>query len=373
MNRREFLALSFAAAIAGKAAAAPANEPGEWRNKQSGMAYRRLGRTGYMISEVVMGGNLISPTNYEHVLMALDHGLNYLDTAPAYGRLKSENGYAQVVKARKRDSFFLNTKVSDLVTNRGDLYDTIYESLAASEQKKWDTRVADEIARLGAFQPDYIGDYFDGQRPGMEQAVRANLMEKEYGRRIDRGKNYRQLILDSVDKSLKRLGTDYLDLLACPHAVSTAAELETHPEMFEAFDVLRKAGKVRHFSLSAHNDPAAVLDAAVRTGQYSAAMVAYNIINHRFVDASLQRAHKAGMGVIAMKVARPVHNGRNRGIVDPPERIAKANAAVPGPMKVPHKAYLFALRNPNLSAVISEMGTAEITKDNLPLATPKPI
>ena len=33
-------------------------------------------------------------------------------------------------------------------------------------------------------------------------------MEREYGHLVDREKNYRQLILDSVDQSLSRLGTD---------------------------------------------------------------------------------------------------------------------------------------------------------------------
>src|SRR6476661_6363683 len=98
-SRREFLAASASAALAQilstKADAAPAGTAGEWRNRQAGVAYRRLGRTGYMISEVVMGGNTITPDNYEHILEALDMGLNYLDTAPAYGKGRSEQGYAR--------------------------------------------------------------------------------------------------------------------------------------------------------------------------------------------------------------------------------------------------------------------------------------
>ena len=108
LSRRELMLMP---ALALKANAAPAGR-GEARNKQEGMAYRRLGRTNFLISEVVMGGNTISPTNYDHVLRALDMGLNYLDTAPAYGNLKSELGYAQVLKARPRDQFFLNSKIS---------------------------------------------------------------------------------------------------------------------------------------------------------------------------------------------------------------------------------------------------------------------
>ena len=62
-TRREFLG-SMALAAAG---------PAEWRNRQSAMAYRRLGRTNYMISEFVCGGNTISPTNHEHVETHSDH------------------------------------------------------------------------------------------------------------------------------------------------------------------------------------------------------------------------------------------------------------------------------------------------------------
>src|SRR6478752_692412 len=149
-NRREFLAAS-AAALAGilatKADAAPAGAAGEWRNRQSGVAYRRLGRTGFMISEVVMGGNTIGPDSYEHILQALDLGLNYLDTAPAYGRGRSEQGYARVIGSRPRDKFFLNSKVSLWDVNRGKLYRTIYDSLSDAEKKKIDAQVNEEIER----------------------------------------------------------------------------------------------------------------------------------------------------------------------------------------------------------------------------------
>ena len=48
------------------------------------MAYRRLGRTNMMISEVVSGGDPITPDNYKHLAKAIERGLNYLDMAPAY-------------------------------------------------------------------------------------------------------------------------------------------------------------------------------------------------------------------------------------------------------------------------------------------------
>jgi sugar phosphate isomerase/epimerase len=64
----------------------------EWRNKQPEMRYRRLGRTGFMISEIVCGGDPIAPDNNRHVEMAIEMGLNYLDTAPALGGRKERDG-----------------------------------------------------------------------------------------------------------------------------------------------------------------------------------------------------------------------------------------------------------------------------------------
>jgi predicted oxidoreductase len=53
-------------------------------------------------------------------------------------------------------------------------------------------------------------------------------------------------ILESVDGSLKRLKTDYLDILLL-HRPDTLVEPE---EVAEAFDILERSGKVRHFGVS---------------------------------------------------------------------------------------------------------------------------
>ncbi len=328
------------------------------------MAYRQLGRTGFMISEIVMGGNTISPTNYEH-------GLNYLDTAPAYGRTQSELGYAKVIASRPRDKFFLNTKISDWDNNRNKLYADIYASLPESDQKRLKSKANEEIERRKALVPDYFCHYFRGQDTELHAAALANAMAKEYGGKIDRQKNYKQLIFDSFEASLKRLGTDHTDLLMCPHGACTPYEVLNHHEIFEAFEKLKKDGKVRYLGLSAHNDPGGVLEAVVKAKVYSVAMVAYNIVNHGYVDAALASAHKAGLGVIAMKAAKPLFGGRGAVGPDDPARQKLVHDAVPGPLKVPQKAYLWNLRNSNLSGVISELITAPMVEDNLPLAAPK--
>lgn len=56
-------------------------------------------------------------------------------------------------------------------------------------------------------------------------------------------------ILESVDGSLKRLGTDYIDVLLL-HRPDTLFEPE---EVCEAFDILKSNGKVRNFGVSNEN------------------------------------------------------------------------------------------------------------------------
>ena len=192
LRRRDFLALSSAAAasviLPGEAGAAAATAE-EWRNKQSGMTYRRLGRTGAMVSSVGMGGDDIRPDNNDFVLWAVDHGLNYFDTAPNYGNGASERGFADVLKARGRDKIFQNTKVN-LFPNRTMVFQRFFSSLPEAEQTQIRDQVAEEIAKRGLENPDYLGPYFTGQASGLRAAMIANLLQEKYPDKIDRQKEY---------------------------------------------------------------------------------------------------------------------------------------------------------------------------------------
>ena len=374
-NRRDFFrsgtSAALVAALRRKADAGNAGEAPEWRNRNPEMAYRRLGRTNYMISEIVCGGNTIAPDNYRHVEEAIERGLNYLDTAPAYGRGQSELGFAEVIAGSKRERVFLNTKVSVWDINRNEIFRKIYDGLSASEQTRIQGRMRDEIERRRSLDPDHICHYFGGQQRELEASLLSNAMESDYGDTIDRPEQYRDRVLDSVDRSLRALRTDYLDLLMVPHGASSAHEVTAFPEIFEAFEILRSSGKVRHFAFSAHSDPGGVLEGAVESGQYSAGMIAYNIVNRSYVDAALDRAREADVGVIAMKVARPCHHGRDNGQPNDPRRVAMIEEAVPGPLPVPQKCYLWALRDPRIAAVNSELKNSAMVAENLPLAAAK--
>lgn len=359
-TRRAFLAASAATAFAA-----------EWRNRQPRMEYRRLGRTGFQISAITFGTQQVRPGQTQPVEVALDMGLNYLDTAAAYGRGLSEEGLALVIAGAKRDRVFLTTKIQPWLHGRNALFAKIFESLPEPEQKRLKAEATEIMRDRRALEPDYMGGYFSGQRAVYEASILSNVMEKKYGGRIDRRAHHHDLILKSLDESLSRLKTDHVDILFCPHGANSSMEVTAFPEMFEAFEKLRKTGKVRHFGVSAHSDPAAVLEGAVKSGVYSMAMVAYNVVNHEFVNKALDTAHAADLGVVAMKAARMVHAGRapNARVDLPvtPDRLAKLDKAMPGSMPVPLKAYSWVLKDKRISAVNSEMTSVEMVRENLGL------
>lgn len=340
----------------------PAGEP-EWRNRQAGMKYRRLGRTGFMVSEIVCGGDPIAPDNHRHVQVAVERGLNYLDTAPSYNQGKSEAGYAEVLRQIGRERVFLTTKVSPLGNARNRAYQEIFAKLGRSDQETVLKAVADDIARRNATLPDYMGNYFGGQLREIEADALSDVLERRYPGRIDARATYAETMIRSVEESLKRLGTDYVDILMCPHGASSYAETQI-PEVHETFERLREQGKVRALGVSSHNDPAGVLRGAIASGVYSVAMVAFNVTNRAYMEPALAEAKKADFGVVAMKLAQAVFDP-DRSTTRRPERMALLDQVVPGDLGPYQKAYTFGLSNPNLSAVISNMVDETQVRENL--------
>jgi aryl-alcohol dehydrogenase-like predicted oxidoreductase len=375
LGRRAFLEGSLGAAVAvatasprqaGAAEPATAAAP-EWRNRQAGMRYRRLGRTGFMVSEIVFGGDPVAPDNRRHVEVAFERGLNYLDTAPAYGRGKSEEGYAHALRAVGRDRVFLTTKVSPLGGARNQAYQALFAGLTRAEQESVLKELAEDIRERAATLPTYMGNYFGGQLREIEQDALSDVLERRYRAKIDARATYSETMIRSVEESLRRLGTDHVDILMCPHGASSYAETQI-PEVHETFEKLRKEGKVRALGVSAHNDPAGVLRGAVTAGVYSVAMVAFNVANRAFVEPALEVAKRADLGVIAMKLAQAVFDP-DRSTTPRPERVALLDRIVPGDALNTHqKAYTFGLANPNLAAVVSNMVDEKQVLENLAVA-----
>jgi aryl-alcohol dehydrogenase-like predicted oxidoreductase len=379
VNRRAFLEASLAASTAlvlptslgawTPAGAPPLPQGGtvEWRNRQGGMKYRRLGKTGFMVSEIVFGGDPIAPDNRRHVEVAVERGLNYLDTAPDYGRGKSEEGYAEVLRAVGRDKVFQTTKVGRLGPSRNRAYLAIYEQLGRAEQEAVLKEVAKDLQERGATLPDYMGNYFGSQLREIETDALSDVMERRYRLKIDPRATYADVMVKSVDESLARLKTDYVDILMCPHGASSYAETQI-PEVHETFEKLKQQGKVRALGVSAHNDPAGVLRGAIKSGVYSMAMIAFNVSNRAYVEPALAEAKKADVGDVAMKLAQGVFDP-DRSTNRRPERAVVLDRLVPGELNIHQKAYTFGLSNPNLTAAISNMVNEQQVVENLMVAT----
>ncbi len=337
----------------------------EWRNKQSGMTYRQLGNTGLMISEVVNGGDPVRLDNLKITEIAMERGLNYLDMAPAYGRGECEESYGKIIdNSAKREKVFMTTKVSGYTNVRNRLYREIYNGLPASKQGYYQKKAAEMRAARNVDKPGYFITYWPGQPRSFEGTYLSNAMAADYAHKVEGSPKFREFILQSVEESLKRVGTDYFDILMCPHGAGSFEEVNIE-ETFTTFEKLKKDGKVRFLGVSTHNDPAGVLRAARETGQYEVAMVAYNIINGGYMEREIELAKESGMGIIAMKAAMAVATQHEALKPIPEWRIQKVERIVPGDMTPPVKAYLWALQNSNISAVISNLWNEQFVNENL--------
>lgn len=384
-SRRDFLqsalvqtAAGLTIATTGGAQSNPASFTGqlfkgevEWRNKQPGMHYRRLGRTGLMISEVVSGGDPITSSNYEHLNLALEMGLNYLDMAPAYSDGDCEIAYGKLLSgSAKRDKVFLQTKVSAYGELRNRLYKGVFDGLSSDKQQAIMARV-NEIKHTNlAEKPGYYLTYFPGQQNQFAGSYLSSAMMANYGDQVESKPELRQCIVDSLEGSLKRVGTDHFDLLMCPHGVNIADEMD-NPAIYETFSTLKKQGKIRFLGVTSHNDAAATLRKAAQLGHYDAVQMAYNVINAGYVDQAILEASAKNIGMIGMKTAHAVATHHKALQPIPQWRIDKINRVIAGNMKPPLKAYLWVLQNPHISAVNSNLWDETFVRENLALAGKK--
>lgn len=374
LSRRRLLQAG--ATLAGVPAVARAQAPvevkSEWRNRQGGMAYRRLGRTGLMVSEVLSGGDPIKLDNYRHLELALEMGLNYLDMAPQYAAGDCERAYGKLLGGvpAKRDRVFLTTKISGFTQMRERLYREIFDGLPADRQQAILGRARELRVERGVEKPGYYLTYFPNQRAQFDPAYVRVAMMLEFADRVEGSPAFRRYITESLEASLQRVGTDHFDTVMCPHGANTPEELDC-PQLVEAFQQLRKQGKVRFLGVTAHNDPAGILRAATACGHYDVVMMAYNVINGGYLEEPIRQAAAKGVGVIGMKVAHAVAT-HHRSLQPVPDwRVQKIHRILPGEGKAPVKAYTWALQNPHVSAVISNLWDESYVRENLGIAGKK--
>ncbi len=152
--------------------------------------------------------------------------------------------------------------------------------------------------------------------------------------------------LHQLDISLRELRTGYLDLWYLHH--KDQAEWITD-ELLEAGRRAKAAGKIRFLGVSTHRVPATV-DRILSAGIVDVVMATYNFTMDATVPAAIERLHTAGLGVIAFKCGAGGPHGAVR-------RMKRPGAIV--------AAYRWALRNPHVDAVESNIESVDQLEENL--------
>ena len=144
---------------------------------------------------------------------------------------------------------------------------------------------------------DYYGQAFRSAGPGARDRV--FLASKTHERRRDRA-------LRLLDDSLRRLGTDRLDLWQM-HDLRQLDELDVLFGPNGAIEAARQAqadGRIRFIGLTGHHDPEILLQ-AMRRFSFDSVLLPVNPADPRhrpFTPTVLAEARRQGIGVVGMKV-----------------------------------------------------------------------
>lgn len=186
-------------------------------------------------------------------------------------------------------------------------------------------------------------------------------------------------LIYAVEQSLKRLGSDYIDLYQLHNPPFSAIE---HARLFEPLEKLKAQGKIRFYGISIH-DPAEGL-LALKNGKPAAIQVVYNYLRRDAAEELFPRAIAEGVAIIARE---PLANGFLTGkytkdsifpvgdirhqwpskyqtqMIHQVEEFARRIA--PGSLTLAQAALKFALAQPAIATVIPGCKTASQTEENL--------
>jgi predicted aldo/keto reductase-like oxidoreductase len=107
-------------------------------------------------------------------------------------------------------------------------------------------------------------------------------------------------ILADIDDSLRRLGTDYIDVYY--HSMAKDPNLVRLGTFFEAIQRAKQTGKVRFLGVSGHHgNMLECLEIAMESGQYEVFFTKYDFVSYPEQDDVLRRATQKGIGTLVFK------------------------------------------------------------------------
>jgi aryl-alcohol dehydrogenase-like predicted oxidoreductase len=309
------------------------------------MNYRKFGRTGWNVSEIGYGmwgmAGWTGSDDAESLVAlqrAVDLGCNFFDTAWAYGSGHSEELLGKILRANKNNAapggpdkkLYVATKIPP-------------------KNRRWPARA--EYSLDDSYPPDHIFEY--------------------------------------VDKSLKNVGVDVLDLIQ----FHTWEDIWLNDERLpRAIEKLRDSGKVRAVGISLNRWEPANGIRTVRAGLVDAVQVIYNIFDQNPEDELFPACRKKNIAVIArvpfdegsltgtltLDSKWPANDWRSTYFVPKNLKasVARADALkplVPADSTLPELALRFILNNPDVSTIIPGMRKLRNVEANLAASDKGPL
>ncbi len=315
------------------------------------MRYQKFGNTDLQASVLGLGSAPIgSRTGKQESIktlnLALDLGINFYDTAPSYGQGSSEEILGEVFKSR-RDQVIITTKVGHAV------------SPTLQFAAKFKPMVRSALQQL----------------PGMRKSVKSFVQSQTKTDNFEPS-----YILKSVEGSLKRLKSDYIDLLLLH---SPPQEVLERGEVFTQLQSLKQQGKIRHYGVSAGKLAKAITCLEYPDTGICALQVTLNLFEKQALEEVIPLAEKQGVAIIAREPFAhgkliPATNSSSslsyQGDLAPDDSFAFLTADSTKTMT--QAALQFSLQSEGVAVVLAGMSQARHVRDNvaalsLPELTPE--
>ena len=156
--------------------------------------------------------------------------------------------------------------------------------------------------------------------------------------------------LEKFEISMRRLKMPYVDIMY--YHMPNLEDVNYAP-ILDVLQKLKRDGRIKYIGISTHSNEPAVINTAVDNGNYDVVLTSYNYTQKHLTELNpaIDRAAKAGLGVVAMKTMA----GGNRD----KEATQKVNTSA---------ALKWVLQNPNIHTAIPGFTTFDMLEESLEAA-----